>query len=553
MEHLHQLSSSHLKRLRQLERKFNQNLKTEVTITDLAEILFCSERNVSKLMVSLESQGILKWLPGRGRGNHSKLTLVKNFEDALFDKIEGMVQGGKMNEAFILAQQFDCVWQFQNHLPQWLDEAKQRLKQQNTLMYVVPYSLPEWRPHLALSTRSILMIESVFDTLVRFDSEQQEIKPYLAHQVDVDGLQIRVRIRNNIQLHNGEMLTPEMVKTNFDMRCKTTHPYQILFRHLVNIEVEKQWIVFYLDQHDPVFLHLLADIHSAIFDLNSDTPVGSGAYQVERLEPHRWSLIRNTHYFAFGGHIERAEFWSSNELPISAIHVEESCWTYLDPTDSKDIIEHSGCTVLQFPHHKNVLSNEELSWIVHYSRAYVNGAEVREANSIMHCHQEKGFHLFNRGMKRPSRPVVFEVKDTHRAEIQPLLSALRRNGLDLLIKDKAGFDSPGSTDVFYDCYAFGDDIAFQYYEWLLCGDVFTRCLSNDAKKSLLSFVDALMRESISSSEFLQKLHRAEDWLIQNYYYCPLWRDHIAYRRADNVYGTDTSSMGVMTLSNMWLE
>ena len=547
------LSTSHLQLLKQLDNKFIQHVATEIDIAALAEILVCSERNVSKLMVSLEKRGVLSWSPGRGRGHRSKLMLIKNFEGALFEKLEQLTQSGKINQAFLLARQFGYVRLFQERLPLWLDVAQQTLRRQNTLMYLVPYSLPEWRPHKALSIRSILLIESVFDTLLRFDPEQNLMIPYLAHQLSYCDKQIRVRIRENVFLHNGERLTPEMVKANFDMRCETVHPYQILLRHLHSVEVEKQWVIFYLSQYDPVFLHLLADSHSAIFDHNSDTPVGTGAYQVERIEPQHWSLVRNKQYFGFGGHIERAEFWSSDMLPSSAIHVVESCCKEAEPLENKDTIEHSGCTVLQFQHHTNALSIEERSWIVYYSRLYMKNALRCEANSVMHCHQDKGFHLFNCEMKRPSRPIVVEVRECHLEEFQPLRAALEDRGIELIIQDKDELERTNAVDVFYDCYVFGDDLIYQYYEWFLCGDIFTRCLPNGAKKSLLSFIDTLMQESDSSSDFLQKLYRAEDWLIQNYYFCPLWRDHITYHRADNVYGTETSNMGVMSLVNMWLE
>ncbi|MCG9628748.1 hypothetical protein L1D34_28485 [Vibrio mediterranei] len=75
--------------------------------------------------------------------------------------------------------------------------------------------------------------------------------------------------------------------------------------------------------------------------------------------------------------------------------------------------------------------------------------------------------------------------------------------------------------VSYDCYVFGDDLEYQYYEWMLCGNVFRQCLSERGKQSLLTFIDMLMQESNNSQEFLNKLYRTEDWLIQNYYYCPL--------------------------------
>ena len=153
---LQQLSTSHLQRLKQLEKHFTPNDTYEVDIAALAEILVCSERNVSKLMTSFLELGVIHWVSGKGRGHRSKLTLLKDFELLLLNQLERMVRSGSINQAFRLATQFGTVRLFQDCLPLWLEDAQQELKKQNTLMYLVPYVLPEWRPHLAQSSSSIV-------------------------------------------------------------------------------------------------------------------------------------------------------------------------------------------------------------------------------------------------------------------------------------------------------------------------------------------------------------------------------------------------------------
>ncbi|MFA0483674.1 SgrR family transcriptional regulator [Vibrio sp. 10N.222.55.B11] len=545
------LSTSHLQRLKQLEKHFSCNETYDVDIVTLAEILVCSERYVSKLMAAFESFGLIHWASGQGRGHRSKLTLLKSFEASLLTQLEQMARSGRMNQAFRLATQFGEVRLFQDHIPLWLGDAQQELKKQNTLMYLVPYMLPEWRPHLAQSARSILLIESVFDTLVRYDHVQNDIVPHIAHQFHFSDKQIRLRIRNDIMMHNGEALTPELVKKNIEMRLNTPHPYQILFRHVERIDIDKQWVIFSMRQSDPVLLHLLADSHSAIFDYQASKPIGCGAYRVESLEKQYWSLVRNNHYFGFGGHIERVEFWCSDAQPQTPMHVAELLYCESQPTQPQKV-DRSGCTVLQFHHHANALSAQERAWLVHHSRRFTLDSQKRAANSVMDCNQDKGFHLFNHDMKLPSRPVVIEVIDSHMRELQPLLDALSQKGVIWQVCLQ-GQSQDVAVDVSYDCYVFGDDLTFQYYEWLLCGNVLSLCLPERGKQSLLTFIDMLMQESNDSEEFLHKLYRAEDWLIQNYYYCPLWRNHFTVTRADNLYGTETNNMGVMSLVNMWLE
>lgn len=196
---------------------------------------------------------MIHWVSGKGRGHRSKLTLLKDFELLLLNQLERMVRSGSINQAFRLATQFGTVRLFQDCLPLWLEDAQQELKKQNTLMYLVPYVLPEWRPHLAQSSSSILLIESIFDTLVRYDSAQKKIIPHIAHKVHFDNTLIRLRIRNDVMMHNGYALTPELVKANIEMRRDTAHPYQILYRHLERIDIDGQWVTLIMRQFDPVF------------------------------------------------------------------------------------------------------------------------------------------------------------------------------------------------------------------------------------------------------------------------------------------------------------
>ncbi|WBA08198.1 SgrR family transcriptional regulator [Salinivibrio kushneri] len=544
------LSSTHLQRLKQLEQHFGHDKAYDVDISFLADILHCSERNVSKLMASLDSRGVINWRPGSGRGRRSQLTVLKTFKVTLLSQLEIIARRGNINRAFQLATQFEQQNLFQEWLPYWSDSAKNELRKQNTLMYLVPYNLPEWRPHLAQSSRSIILIESLFDTLVKFDPEQQKIIPHVAHQFYYEDNKVVVRLRNDVTMHNGEPLTAELVKTNLEMRRDTPHPYQLLFRHLKSIETRGQWVIFHMCQFDPIFIHLLADSHTAIFDFNASAPIGSGPYQIERVETKRWSLIRNRRYFGLGGHIERAMFWSSDSTPDATVHVAEHPY-FEDQLGKVEDIDHSGCTVLQFHHHSKGLSLKERAWIVHHCRKFIGENNMDAANSIMPTHQKKGFHLFNQEMSAPHRPIKIAVKDCHEMEVSPLLDALAAKGVAWQLLDKEQTDV--IPDLSYDCYVFSDDLAFQYYEWLLSGEIFTLCLPEKSKQSLLTFINMLMQESDDSQDFLYKLYRAEDWLIQNYYYCPLWRNHFSVSRADNLYGTETSNMGVMSLVKMWLE
>ncbi len=105
-------STSHLSRLRQLSRHYQTQERTPVTIASLAEQLQCSDRNVSKLMVAMESYGWVTWAPGKGRGNVSTLTLLVTFEEALKQALEEWVKAGKINQHINLQSSLMANWCF---------------------------------------------------------------------------------------------------------------------------------------------------------------------------------------------------------------------------------------------------------------------------------------------------------------------------------------------------------------------------------------------------------------------------------------------------------
>lgn len=50
----------------------------EITIQNISETLFCTERNSKLIIKKLEKLHWIVWFPGRGRGNRSKLLFQKH-------------------------------------------------------------------------------------------------------------------------------------------------------------------------------------------------------------------------------------------------------------------------------------------------------------------------------------------------------------------------------------------------------------------------------------------------------------------------------------------
>jgi MarR-like DNA-binding transcriptional regulator SgrR of sgrS sRNA len=148
--------------------------------------------------------------------------------------------------------------------------------------------------------------------------------------------------------------------------------------------------------------------------------------------------------------------------------------------------------------------------------------------------------------------VVIEVRHVHRNLLLKVLEQIDVASESWVVVDK-GDAHDYSVDIYFDCYVFSEDQAFQYYEWLLTSDVFLRCLSVENQKNMTRFLDEWLEESQTSDDFLLKMHKAENWLIQQFYYCPLWRDDMIFKTSHNLSGVEINAMGVPTLAKMWLD
>ncbi len=58
----------------------------EVTVQNISETLFCTERNSKLIIKKLDELNWIKWFPGRGRGNRSKLIFQKDPISLILDR-----------------------------------------------------------------------------------------------------------------------------------------------------------------------------------------------------------------------------------------------------------------------------------------------------------------------------------------------------------------------------------------------------------------------------------------------------------------------------------
>jgi ABC-type transport system substrate-binding protein len=165
-------------------------------------------------------------------------------------------------------------------------------------------------PFVAMDHRSLFIKPLLYDTLVKFSPDFQEIVPYLADSWNVssDGLTYAFHIRENAVWHDGQPLTSEDVAFTFGRIKNDTIPrYYQDVKNIESIETpDEHTVVLHLNQTYFWFLSALFDIpivpkhiwESQKWDWTNPAPVGSG--------PFKWGTHVAGEYLELS---KNAEWW----------------------------------------------------------------------------------------------------------------------------------------------------------------------------------------------------------------------------------------------------
>lgn len=149
---------------------------------------------------------------------------------------------------------------------------------------------------------SVKILVNVFDTLVAYHDETEELVPGLATSWEhsEDGLVWRFRLREEVTFHDGEPFNADAVVFSFERLLADSHPglfdkarpYQPSYRMIERVERESDYLVaFYLREPSAVLLKNLAMFPASIVSPKAvqslrekfaELPVGTGPFAMKR-------------------------------------------------------------------------------------------------------------------------------------------------------------------------------------------------------------------------------------------------------------------------------
>ncbi|PFK37419.1 peptide-binding protein [Bacillus cereus] len=308
--------------------------KIEITLQNISETLFCTDRNSKFIIKKLEELGWVCWSPGRGRGNRSKVSFQKNPAVLILEKgkeitKQGDVKGGKE----FVEQYMEYFPSLQKQFQTWINSIfGYQIEMTNQGRQDVLRLQVEMRPKILLDPMYATMrsechmVKHVYDTLVYVNESTSVIEPRLAFhwEYNDDQKMWTFYLRKGVQFHNGKRFTAHDVVHSFNrFMNKEDNPYLWMLQHVERIHIVNEHIVeVYLHTENKLLLHILGTEQCSIVTEDKESNLsGTGPFKLRENNDSIFVLEAHNSYFRERPFLDRIELWnvpkSTDEYDVS--------------------------------------------------------------------------------------------------------------------------------------------------------------------------------------------------------------------------------------------
>ncbi|RIW33281.1 SgrR family transcriptional regulator [Bacillus salacetis] len=305
--------------------------ENELSLSAVSEVLFCTPRNSKLTIQKWEQEGWIKWSPGRGRGNKSTLSFLKEPADLLFDESKTLVKKGKLAGAQEMISEYSGKFGgLEERFELWLDtlfgysaESKNDKPRDVLRLKYGKQPFSPLDPMLASLRSECHILKHVCDTLVLYNEEKEVVEPRLAFHWEHNqaGDEWTFYIRKGVKFHDGNRLTSEDIQYSFHrFQSYEDNPYQWM---LANVEetviLDEYALKLKLNHPNFLLLHILSDEHLSIVSKTSDSAVfqesliGTGPFRLVKNNGSMLVLEANEYYFKERPFLDAVEFWNVPE------------------------------------------------------------------------------------------------------------------------------------------------------------------------------------------------------------------------------------------------
>lgn len=564
MEHMEKLTSYYPK-----------GLDIETSIQEVSKLLHCTPKHVKTVLHYGDQQQLLNWHAERGRGKHPRIRMNVSKDDFLFIRAKQSVQQENYHDAFQLMESAS-VW-VQQQFKDWF------LKQFNHIQMESDRELDVFRypfynvglimdPMYAKSRHDSHMIQQIFNRLVEYDRESDELVPSLAHNWESeDGINWYFYLHKGIHFHHGKRLTSDDVKQSFNRLRKLQ-----LFKH------EIEWITtpsittvhFQLNKINWIFPRYLAKMSASIIPMDvlkevgeqqfQKFPVGSGPYQLTVHNNDKIRLEAFNDYFGKRSWIDRVDIIQTPKLYQSDL---DSPFLLESPDQSwhkLDVIE-EGAEFILFNDNTEICQDIDTRKMIRYcihrykfqkhqsrkipahsflSEQSRSNSEVQQGGSS--CEEPKGNlqSIIHRKIHRPIRIAAQQIREDahHRPVAEILQKQLEDLGIQSIIEMlpvENYYKDIKHYDLFVGGVMLGEDRLLSLVSNLYGSTIsISECIhESEMRTELIHQLNRMKQEKEDSKRWNIYFKLEEQLISKHYIYFLSHRTHSIYEPSDHHYGS----------------
>ncbi|QWH20492.1 SgrR family transcriptional regulator [Bacillus mycoides] len=297
--------------------------RLEITIQNISETLFCTERNSKLIIKKLEELNWIMWFPGRGRGNRSKLLFQKHPLSLILERGKEITKQGDVKSGSAFIERYSSYFpSLQTQFQTWIDSIfgyqVERTSQgrKDVLRLQVQMNLDiAVDPVYATMRSECHMVKHIYDTLVYVDGNTNSVEPRLAFYWEYDDQKYiwTFYLRKGVHFHNRKELTAYDVEQTFKRFMKAKkNPHAWMLQHVESLHILDDYIVqIRLSTDNKLFLHALSTEQCSIVNEDEDGKlIGTGPFRLCEKNEDVFVLEANDLYFRERPFLDRIELWN---------------------------------------------------------------------------------------------------------------------------------------------------------------------------------------------------------------------------------------------------
>lgn len=310
-----------------------------ITIEQLSESLCCTPRNVKFILRRLEESGFIEWKPGRGRGNISQLTLLREVEEVIEVSFQELIAKNKIKEAIEFMRSLESNEGLKQRLFNSLSvkmgfhSEMETTSKQDVLRLMQGRKLEKLDPAFIYTAFEAYLVGQICNTLITYDATSDDFLPELAHnwEHNDDYTLWTFYLRKSVKFHHGRVMTAQDVKFTIQRLLDVNSSVMESFKDIEEIVVKgERCVQFQLQRPNLFFLHLLSSVNTSILpydiemssEMNVDDGthseanpdfsgelIGTGPFRVHELNQDVLILHAYEQYYGLRPHLDEIDIW----------------------------------------------------------------------------------------------------------------------------------------------------------------------------------------------------------------------------------------------------